>query len=210
MPSQAPVSPVTTPDHLRIRPLLLLTLAAAAGCHRNTLSDPGAPPPGATLYRSQPIAADRAWIAELAGTTPADTSVTFPADSGRTIIVRHGAPDNAILAIVRFDPGTLKPQSGTDAQVLLHPIPGRLGIAVLTPDAIGAGASVTLSYGFHFQAPSDAKAHFGSAGRFEQALAAARTLPDGRLQFLRTERPASDMVRFDITASATYLLATPK
>jgi hypothetical protein len=196
------------------RPLACLSLVVvvttATACHRNTLTDPGAPPPGATLYRSPPLAMDKVWLAELAGTTPSDTTVTFPADSGRTIVMRHGPPDNAIFAIVQFTPGSLKPQSGAMAQVILRPVPGRVGVEVLTPDVFGVGAYVTISYAVHFQAPSNALAKFGSAGRFEGMLAAARTLPDGRLQFLKTERPAADMVRFMIDASATYLLATPR
>ena len=124
--------------------------------------------------------------------------------------MRHGPPDNAIFAIVQFTPGAMKPQSGAMTQVILRPVPGRVGVEVLTPDVFGVGAYVTLTYAVHFQAPSTAVEAFGSAGRFEQMLAAAQTLPDGRLQFLKTERPAADMVRFMIGASATYLLATPK
>jgi hypothetical protein len=204
------VSVVTTLPSLRAALVLAVIVTAGTACHRNTLTDPGAPPPGATLYKTPPLSTDRVWLAELAGTTPSDTTVTFPADSGRTIILRHGPPDNAIFAIVQFAPGALKPQSGSMAEVVLHPVPGRLGVEVLTPDGFGPGATVTLSYAIHFQAPSDAVAKFAGVGRFEQALAAARTLPDGRLQFLRTERPAADMVRFAIDASATYLLATPR
>lgn len=204
------MSPVTTLSPLRPSLAILLLLLVGTGCHRNTLGDPGAPPPGMTLYKGPPVAMDRVWVPELAGTTPTDTTVTFPADSGRTIILRHGPPDNAIFAIIQFAPRALKPQSGVMAQVMVHPVPGRIGVEILTPDAFATGARATLSYATHFQAPSDASAAFGSAGRFEQALAAARTLPDGRLQFLRTERPAADMVRFDLTASAVYLLATPK
>jgi hypothetical protein len=126
------------------------------------------------------------------------------------VVLRHGPPDNAIFAIIRFAPGALKPQTGTMAHVIVHPIPGRVGIELLSPDTFGAEARVTISYAIHFQAPSDAVAKFGSAGRFEQALAAARTLPDGRLQFLRTDRPAADMVSFDVNTSAVYLLATPR
>jgi hypothetical protein len=202
------VSVVTT--FLRPFAALSLALVTITACHRNTLIDPGGPLPGATLYRNPPLGVDRVWLAELAGTTPSDTTVTFAADSGRTIIMRHGPPDNAIFAIIEFGPGALKPQSGAMAQVILRPVPGRAGVEVLTPDVFSAGAYVTLSYAVHFQAPSSALAKFGSAGRFEGMLAAARTLPDGRLQFLKTDRPAADMVRFAIDASAIYLLATPR
>lgn len=204
------VSFVTALPPLRVALVLLVILTAGTACHRNTLTDPGAPPPGATLYKQPPLSTDRVWLAELAGTTPSDTTVTFPADSGRTIVMRHGPPDNAIFAIVQFAPGALKPPSGAQAEVVLHPVPGRLGVEVLSPDTFAAGATVTLSYAIHFQAPSDAVAKFAGVGRFEQALAAAKTLPDGRLQFLRTERPAADMARFTIDGSATYLLATPR
>jgi hypothetical protein len=197
---------------LRLRPALstFAILLAVSGCHRNTLNDPGTPSPGATLYQGPPVTMDKVWVPELAGTTPGDTSVTFAADSGRTIIVRHGPPDNAIFAIIQFGPAALKPVSGVMATVMIHPVPGRVGVEILTPDTFGVGAQATMSYAIHFQTPSDALTKFGSAGRFEQALAAARTLPDGRLQFLRTERPAADMVRFAITGPATYLLATPR
>lgn len=201
---------MTTFHHPHAALLVVVVVTAASACHRNTLTDPGAPPPGATLYKGPPLSTDRVWLAELAGTTPSDTTVTFPADSGRTIIMRHGPPDNAIFAIIEFAPGALKPQSGSMAQVVLHPVPGRVGLEVLSPDVFGAGARVTMSYAIHFQAPSTAVVRFGSAGKFEQALAAAQTLPDGRIQFLKTERPAADMLRFVIAGSATYLLATPR
>ena len=208
--SHVPVSFVTTFQRPSVALLLVAVMTTGTACHRNTLIDPGAPPPGAALYRSPPLAMDRLWLPELAGTTPSDTTVSFPADSGRTIIMRHGPPDNAIFAIIRFDSGALTPQSGSMAQVVLHPVPGRVGVEVLSPDTFGPGARGTFSYAVHFQAPSSAVAKFGSVGRFEQALAVGRTLADGRLQFLQTERPAADMVRFAITGSATYLLATPK
>ena len=201
---------VTTCLRLHAALPLAVLLTTATACHHNTLIDPGAPPPGASLYKSPPLALDRLWLPELAGTTPSDTTVTFPADSGRTIVMRHGPPDNAIFAIVQFDPGALIPRSGSTAQVILRPVPGRVGVEVLSPDGFGIGARATMSYAIHFQAPSSAVAKFGSVGRFEQALAAGRTLPDGRLQFLKTERPAADMVEFGLSASATYLLATPK
>lgn len=205
---RATASPRRTP----LRRLLLAALGAtaAAACHRAPAAPPQAPEIAASLYHDPPFAADKLWFPDLVGASPTDTSVQFAPDSGRTIVMRHSLPDGAIFAIVRFPPGTVIPQSGATAQVTLHPVPGRIGLEILTPDSIGPGAAATFSYAIHFQAPSDAVAHFGTPGRFEQALAAARSLGDGRLQFLPTERPAADMIRFPIDRPGTYLVATPR
>jgi hypothetical protein len=147
---------------------------------------------------------------ELAGASPGDTTVTFDPATGRTVLMRHGAPDNAIFAIIEFPPGAVAVAGGGEARVTIQPIPGRFGFVLSTTDRLGDGVRATFSYAIHFQEPSDAMTKYPSPVRFEQALAPARLLPDGGLSFLAGERPAADMLRLPIAEPGSYLLAVPK
>lgn len=170
----------------------------------------GAPAPIRALPEGTVLPQDRVWLLELAGVAPADTTVRFDAATGRTILLRHGAPDNAIFVIVAIPPGAVTPASGTSAEVTLQPMTGQFGLVLGSPDRFNAGVRVTFSYAIHFQEPSDAMLKYPSPVRFEQALAPARLLPDGNLSFLAADRPAADMLRFTITGPGSYLLGVPK
>ena len=153
---------------------------------------------------------EQVWILELAGASPADTTVTFESATGRTILMRHGPPDNAIFAIIDIPPDAIAPAGGTEATITIHPTPGRFGFTISSSGQWQGVVQVTFSYAIHFQEPSDAMTRFPSAGRFELALGAARSGPDGTLAFLETRRPAADMLQFGVDQPGTYLLGVPK
>ena len=88
--------------------MLLLPLAACTPTRPGPAV--GTPPP--QVDNSAPLALGTVWPLERLGPSPVDTSVRFAALAGRTIVVRHPRPDNAIFAIVTFPPGTILPRKG--------------------------------------------------------------------------------------------------
>lgn len=162
------------------------------------------------MRRGPPVAQERVWWLERSGPSPTDTTVVFPAKAGRTIVMRHGAPDNAIYFLLIVPAGALVPAQGDSARIALRPLPGRYGVVLESPDRFGEGIVGTFSYAIHFQAPSDAAPRYPTPARFEQAVGAARLVDAQLLQFLPTERPAADLARFAVAGGGTYLLAAPK
>ncbi|MEP6590802.1 MAG: hypothetical protein ABJC19_06440 [Gemmatimonadota bacterium] len=170
----------------------------------------GNPAATGTKVNTTPIAATSVWILERSGASPPDTAVTFRAAEGRTIVMRHEAPDNAIFAILSIPAGAVVAKSGDSATIALVSTPGRYGVTLTTNDSLGAGIKLTFSYATHFQEPSEATGRYPTPGQFEQATAPAHALPSGQLQFVVNERPAADMIRFPVTAAGTWLLAARK
>jgi len=180
-----------------------------AACSRNTFLLPTTDP-GIAVREGPPMPVDRVWILEQAGPSPTDTTVTFSAALGRTVIVRHGPPDDAVYVVIEFPPATVVPRTGDSARVVVAPLPGRFGLALRTNDSLGVGVRMTFSYATHFQAPSDAIQRYPTATRFEQSMGAARMSDDGQVQFVNTTRPAADMIRFLVPGPGTYVLAAPR
>lgn len=147
---------------------------------------------------------------EQSGPSPTDTVVDFVASERRRIMIRHGAPDNAVYAIIDIPAGAVAPVRGDTASLTVAPTPGRFGLDLRSAGTIGAGIIVTFSYATHFRAPSDAAARYGSPTRFEQSMGAARLDTAGLVQFIATARPAADMVRFEAPAGGTFVLAAPR
>jgi hypothetical protein len=173
--------------------------AATAG--RNT---PG--PAGAT--RVVPLEA--AFVLETAGPPPADTSVTFTAGTFRTIILRHGPPDNLVFAELEFPPKAFAADSGRSVTVGVHPRPGIYGVDVTISLRLAPGASLTFEYARYFSAPARATAAFGTDVLYERALAIGKLLPGGQLAFLPSTRPASDNIRSALPGPGSYLVAAAK
>ncbi len=163
-----------------------------------------------TKVNTTPIAASAVWILERSGASPPDTTVTFRASEGRTIVMRHGAPDNAIFAILSIPPAATTARSGDSTTISLSPSPGRYGVTISSTDSLGAGIQLTFSYATHFQEPSEATTKYPTPGQFEQATAPLLVLPTGQVQFVVNQRPAADMIRFPVSATGTWLLAAPR
>ncbi|MEO5798969.1 MAG: hypothetical protein ABIZ70_00860 [Gemmatimonadales bacterium] len=147
------------------------------------------------------------WVLERSGASPPDTIVKYSARFGRTIVMRHGAPDNAIFAIIEVPPDSTRKAPGDSVTVRLAVSAGRYGVELLSTDSLSPGIRLTFSYATHFQEPSEAVAKYATPALFEQNMAAAHQLGADQLQFVVTERPAADMLRFTVTGKGVWLLA---
>ncbi|MES2306842.1 MAG: hypothetical protein V4558_15165 [Gemmatimonadota bacterium] len=131
----------------------------------------------------------------------------YSARAGRTIVMRHGAPDNAIFAIIEVPADSTRKAPGDSVTLRLSPSAGRYGVELQSSDSLKPGIRLTFSYATHFQEPSEAIAKYATPALFEQAMAAAHQIGTDQLQFVVTERPAADMLRFTITGTGVWLLA---
>lgn len=153
------------------------------------------------------MALERVWLIERGGSSPGDTVVTFPASAGRTVVLRHPAPDNATFAVL-----SVPADSGTEGErtLTLTPMPGRYGLTVAANGELPAGTTLLFSYAAHFVAPAEAAARYPTITAMERGLGVGRLRPDSLFEFVAATRPAADMLRFPLTASGRYLLAVPR
>ena len=214
-----PLSPLTS-NLLRCRPsaisqwatrgaILLGTawLATMLGCGaRRPLST--STPPVATAPRVLPLA--RVIVLETSGPAPSDTSVTFTAGEPRTIVLRHGPPENIVFARLTFSAAAFA-DTGQTVKVAVHPRPGVYGIDLTTSHPLREkGASLVFEYSRFFSAPARARQVYGSDVAFERALAIGRLLPDAHIELLPPSRPAADNLGAELPAPGSYLVAAPQ
>src|SRR5690606_29616041 len=83
----------------KIGTTLALTLASVA-CAGNQYGPTDGPSRQALLAGMPTLPLSQILIADRAGLSPSDTAVTFHARQGRTVVMRHTAPDNSIYAIL--------------------------------------------------------------------------------------------------------------
>lgn len=188
------------------------TLAAgivACGGRTAPLDEPAPadrPPPA-------PVPMQDAFVLESWGVPPEDTTVTFPAFEPRVILIRRGAPDNSVFAELRLPPGSILPPPGrSTVAVTLRPRPGLFGLEILLePGASMEGpAELLFSYAVHFVMPEEARARYGTAIAFERGLFVAELRGAGELRFLRSRRPASDVLTATIQGPGVFLVAMPR
>ena len=147
----------------------------------------------------------------MAGIPPEDTTVRFPAEAPRLIIIRHGVPDNTVFVELNFPAGSFAPAAAGDSvTVTVHPRPGVYGIDLGLTAPFGVGATIRFRYPVHFMAPRAALARYGSAVRYEAQLAVLFRLESDRFGLLRSDRPASDNLRAPLRGPGTYLVAAPR
>lgn len=146
-------------------------------------------------------------VLEQAGVAPTDTSVTYETRLGRTIVMRHVPPDNAVFAtlIIPADSGA----SG-ETTIRLVQTPGRYGVTATASPVWPKNARLTFSYAIHFQAPEGISQHYLGRSFYEAALGIGMVTADGKLDFEKTTRPAADMVRAPAAAAGEYLVAAPR
>jgi hypothetical protein len=173
----------------------------ASACSRAPAS-PDAKPVPATL--------DKVWLLETSGPPVADTAVTFAARTGRTVVMHHAAPDDAIFLELKFAPATDSLRARDSIHVSIHPVPGKYAFTLATPDKLTPGTEATFSYAIHFRTPADAIAKYPSPERFEQLLYPANLTGDNRVLVLTGTRPGADLLSFPVTAPGTYALAAPR
>lgn len=186
-----------------------MLLLAVAACHGNRV-DVSASPASATIAAAPATTLDRVWLLEASGPPVPDTSVTFAAASGRTIVLRHAPPDNAIFLILDFPPSRDSSASQDSVHVRVQPVAGKYAFALVTPDKLAPATQATFSYAIHFRAPADAAVRYPSAGALEQGLAPAMLGIANKVQFVGGTRPAADVVRFPVAGPGSYALVVSR
>ncbi len=167
---------------------------------------PGSPPP----ERSGPLPLSQVLVLEAAGIMPDDTVVAIPQGARRIVVLRRSAPDFGLFARMQLGDTALVPPDGSDtARLILRPVPGEYALDVEISGRLTTGATMVFSYGSHFLAPAGARARYGSDLQYERALAIGR-VEDGKVVFLPTTRPGTDMVEAQLTGPGRYLVGAPR
>jgi hypothetical protein len=149
-------------------------------------------------------------VLETSGPAPSDTSVTFTAGEPRIIVLRHGPPENIIVARLAFSAAAFA-DSGQTVKVDVHPRPGVYGIDLTTSHPLREnGARLVFEYSRFFSAPARARQVYGSEVAFERVLAIGRLLPDAHIELLPPVRPAADNLGAELPAPGSYLVAAPQ
>ena len=134
----------------------------------------------------------------------------YVATTGRTIVLRHAPPDDAIFLILDFPAATDTMHARDSVHVRVHPVAGTYAFELVTTDKLPGNSSATFSYAVHFRAPAGASVKYPSAGKFEQALAPAELGAANKVQFIGGVRPAADVVRFPVAAAGSYALVAAR
>jgi hypothetical protein len=149
---------------------------------------------------------------EVWGAQAPDTVLTFAAARARSIVLRHGPPDNTVFAELDFPANALVAPGGRDSvTVTIRPIPGIYGLTLESDATLAAPVRLTFKYPVHFAAPADSRARYPTDVLFEQGLVIALVKGDGvQLQTLRSTRPASDNLQAVVSALGRYQIVAPR
>jgi hypothetical protein len=151
----------------------------------------------------------RVIVLETAGPPPSDTSVSFVAGTSRTIVLRHGPPENIVFATLSF-PANAFGDSGQTVTVDLRPRPGVYGVDLATSLPLRASATLSFSYPRYFSAPARARQVYRSDVAYERALAIGRVLPENQIELLSSSRPSPDHLLAPVSSVGGYLVAAPQ
>lgn len=192
-----------------MRLALALGLAAGSGACRGSTPGVEGPAPGPA---PRAYTADQVFTVEVWGAQATDTVVTFPASRARSIVLRHGPPDNTVFAEVDIPASAFAPTGGGDTVTLsVRPLPGIYGLTLQSDAALTAPIRLTFKYPVHFAAPSDSRARYPTDVLFEQALVVALAEEDAaKFQTLRSTRPASDNLQAMISTLGRYQMVAPR
>jgi len=168
--------------------------------------EPGAPAAPRTY------AGDQVYTVEVWGAPASDTTVRFRAAAPRTIVLRHGPPDNTVFAEVEVPAGALVPVAGADSVALtVRPVPGVYGVALQSEDRLASPLRLTFKYPVHFAAPADSRSTYATDVLFERALVVALVTNDGaQYHTLRSSRPASDNLQASVADLGRYQVVAPR
>jgi hypothetical protein len=185
----------------------ILLAGTTIGCAPKQFGVDGGPSRQEVLAGLPPQAPTQLLFADRAGVSPPDTVVRFAASSGRTIVLRHAPPDNAVFAILHV------PADSTVADSLvltLRVTPGRYGLHVQGEPRLPANTELTFSYAIHFQAPPEVpSASHPTTTRYAEWLAIGRLEGNGSLRYFPTTRPGGDLLRTVLSEGGEYLIAAP-
>lgn len=194
----------------RASALLALGIAlGSTGCggrQQGVLEEAAAPP------APKELKPEEAFLVEVWGPSPPDTTVTFLSSQPRTVVLRHGPPDNTVFAEVSFPANALAPAEGADSvRLQIRPLPGIYGVDLLADGKLAEGARLTFKYPVHFSAPAASRDKYPTELEFERALVIARQPePGASYHTLPTTRPASDNLSTELPELGRYLLLAPR
>jgi len=192
------------------RPLRLAATAAllyGTACGR--AAAPATPETGSFPAAALPLA--EVYVLEMTGIPAGDTAVTFAAGNPRTIILRHGEPDDAPFAEIVFPAAAFpEPDSPDSVTVTVRPRAGVYGVDIAASVPFGPGGIIRFKYPVHFAAPVEAIARYGSRARFERALTLAYLREDGKWQLLESERPGPDNLQARLQGEGSYLVVATR
>jgi hypothetical protein len=169
-----------------------------AACHHappNGHPVPGGPGTSTTV--------EHVWEVESSGEVVSDTSITFTARAGRAVVLHHGPPDGAIFARLDFPADST---ANGEITVRLQPVAGKYAFAITSSGKLPVGSTATFTYPFHFRIPAAAQSQYTNPGRFEQLVSAAALDADHKVLLLKSDRPATDMLRFPLIAPGSFAL----
>jgi hypothetical protein len=181
-----------------------MLIIAACGARQPGVTPPSPPAPAP---RTLPLA--RVIVLETIGPPPSDTSVSFTAGVPRTIVMRHGPPENIVFARVSFSAAAFG-DSGQVVTVEARPRPGVYGLELSTSVPVRSGTSIEFEYARFFSAPAQARQVYRSDAAFERALAVGRLLPDNQIELLPSTIQEVDRVTAVVPGAGSYLVAAPQ
>lgn len=183
----------------------VILLLAVAACGRATTQGSG-DQNGDGAPRERNLS--QLYVLEMRGIPTEDTVVTFRSGRPRTIVLRHGPPDNSVFAELHFPDSVFQGGQFPDSvTATIRPRPGVYGLDLGLTATPRRGATIRFKYPVHFLAPVAALRKHGSAVRFERTLNVARRIEGERFALLPSDRPASDNLRAALPGPGTYLVA---
>jgi len=214
--------------HRRNIPILFALLAAVGACGIPSPAPPRPTRGPEVIPPPLPGTLATAFILESAGIPPDDTTVIIPGGQRRVISVRRGPPDNSLFAVVIIADSTLSsladvtaPPRRADTSLAVPPtdsvrisvrsLPGRYGVDLeIEGGQLASLVTVAMSYALDFVAPAGARERYGGDLGYEAALFLARLEPDGRVVYLPTSRPGSDLLAARVPGPGRYVVAAPQ
>ena len=186
------------------------TILALLGCGGGSAAPSGTAVAPVVVTRVLPP--EQLWVLEVAGLAPEDTTVTFALAEARTIILRHGPPDNTVFVELTFPESVVVARDAPDSvTIAVRPRPGIYGLDVaMTVLPTRTGSAIRFKYPVHFSAPVAGLRQYGTATRFEQGLAVGQLVDGTRYALLASTRPASDNLQAPLPGPGTYLVAAPR
>ena len=188
----------------------IATIATLSGlaCGRATTPATTSAAPGSP---SQVLPISRLYVLEMTGIPPEDTMVTFAANRPRIIILRHGPPDNTVFVEITFPDSVFRVPGAPDSvTVVVRPRPGVYAVDIASTVIPTRGATIRFKYPVHFSAPLEAVQRYGTAGRYERALAVCDVVDGTNYALLPSRRPASDNLESNLRGPGSYVVAAPK
>ena len=185
---------------------LVATLASACGSH----GTPAQPHPEKHITQTLPL--DQLYVLEAHGVPPNDTTVRFKMGEPRTVIVRHGPPDNGVFAELVFPAAMFKAKDAGDSVTVVCVVrPGIYGIDVASSVEPDQSGIIRFKYPVHFSAPLGAVQKYGTALRYQLALQIGRETSDsGKYAMYESLRRASDNLEATMVVPGRFLVGAPR